>query len=110
MPSRRLSVRSGVMPSTTTLPSRSRRKLSAPPGACVVNSPMISSTMSSIVTRPLHLAVLVDDQPQPLAVALELRELRQQRRADRDEVGRPQQRAQPLGVDLAATAAGATTS
>src|SRR6185437_8831961 len=52
VPSRRLSVRSGAIPSTTTLPSGSRRKPSGPPGACVVNSPMISSMMSSIVTSP----------------------------------------------------------
>src|SRR5690349_19543094 len=52
VPSLRLSMRRDAMPSTTTLPSGSRWKLSAPPGDWVVNSPTISSRMSSSVTRP----------------------------------------------------------
>ena len=47
--------------------------VSAPPGACVVNSPMISSMMSSIVIRPSSSPYSSTTSAQALAVALELR-------------------------------------
>ena len=58
--------------------------------------------MSSIVTRPDELAVLVDDESEPLAVGLELLQLGQQRRAGRHEIRRAQDRAELLRPDVPA--------
>jgi len=57
--------------------------------------------MSSTVTRPIKLAVLVDHQRHALAVLLEVLDLRQRRRARRHEVGLVEQRFQRRLVELA---------
>src|SRR5690348_9407240 len=50
--------------------------------------------------EPLQLAIFVDDETQTLTVGLELLQLRQERRPGRDEIRRPQQGPQAVGVDF----------
>src|SRR5437763_4390021 len=52
--------------------------------------------------QALQLAVLVDNESETLPIGLELLQLREQRRADRNEIRRTQQRANLLGVELPA--------
>ena len=88
VPSRRLSARSGAMPSTMTLPSASRRERLRAAGR--LRGELADDLLDDVLDgdEALQLAVFVDDEAEALAVGLELLQLRQQRRAGRDEIRR----------------------
>ena len=93
-------MRSDAIPSTTTLPSASR--LEDLGAARSLRREFADDLLEDVLERyqAEQLAVLVDDEPEPLAVGLELLQLRKQRSACRDEIRRAQNRAQLRRVEL----------